>query len=114
MMQILLALLIFSTAVAFQTPRASPSRSTRLHFAPLQELNDMLSNMDAVIDDFMNKRMGNGEVFYGKRKYKPSGRPHTEGRYNGMGLSDKGAIDIAREIKQEFLEKRKRRDEMKE
>ena len=49
---------------------------------------------------------GNGEVFYGKRKYKPSGKPNTEGKYNGMGLSDKGRIDVVREVKAQFLERR--------
>jgi hypothetical protein len=28
---------------------------------------------DVVIDDFMFKKMGNGEVFYGKKKVNPSG-----------------------------------------
>ena len=46
---------------------------------------------------------GNGEVFYGKRKYKPSGRPNTEGYYNGMGISDKSKIDFARERKEERI-----------
>jgi len=55
----------------------------------------------------MFKRMGSGEVFYGKRKYKPSGRPNTEGKYNGMGLSDKLRIDITRQVKEEIQEKRR-------
>jgi len=74
---------------------------------PLKEVMDMFSNWDDVIDDFMFKRMGNGEVFYGKRKYKPSNRPNTEGKYNGMGMTDKMRIDIARERKEEAIERRK-------
>ena len=82
--------------------------------AVLTELGDMFSSMDDVIDDFMSKRMGNGEVFYGQRKYKPSGRPNTEGKYNGMGMSDKTKIDVTREYREErraFLEQKKRQEE---
>ena len=68
---------------------------------------EFLGNMDAAIDDFMNKRMGNGEVFYGKRKYNPSGR--YTGQYNGMGLSDKLRIDQTRELREEYLEERDER-----
>ncbi len=42
--------------------------------------------------------MGNGEVFYGKRKYKPSGRVNTE--YNGGGLTDWRKIEAAREFRE--------------
>jgi hypothetical protein len=42
--------------------------------------------------------MGNGEVFYGKRKYKPSGRVDTE--YNGGGFSDWRKIEAAREFRE--------------
>lgn len=52
-----------------------------------------------------------GEVFYGKRKYKPSGRPNTEGEYNGMGLTDKTRIDITRAYKEEMMEERRRRSD---
>lgn len=73
---------------------------------PFKEVADIFSNWDDVIDDFMFKRMGNGEVFYGKRKYKPSNRPNTDGKYNGMGMTDKMRIDIAREVKEERMERR--------
>ena len=43
--------------------------------------------------------MGNGEVFYGKRKYKPSGSVETD--YNGYGFSDRRKIDAAREFRAE-------------
>lgn len=71
----------------------------------------MMSNFDDVIDDFLNKRMGNGEIFYGQRKYKPSGRENTTGRYTGMGMSDKVKIDIAREYKEEQMEMRRLREQ---
>ena len=74
----------------------------------------MLASLDDVIDDFFNRRMGNGEVFYGKRKYKPSGRPNTEGYYNGMGISDKTKIDVARARKEQMLEAKMRRMEEEE
>ena len=47
------------------------------------------------------------EVFNGKRKYKPSGRPNTEGNYNGMGLSDKLRIEVTKEFKEEMTERRR-------
>ena len=81
---------------------------------PLRELQDMFSSMDDVVEDFMCKRMGNGETFYGKRKYKPSGRPHTGGKYNGMGLSDRLRIDITRQVKEEIMEKRRQQREEEE
>lgn len=43
--------------------------------------------------------MGNGEVFYGKRKYKPSGKISTD--YDGGGLSDWRKIEAAREFREE-------------
>lgn len=77
---------------------------------PFQEISDMISSFDDVVDDFLNKRMGNGEIFYGQRKYKPSGRENTTGRYNGMGMSDKTKIDMAREYKEEMMEIRRLRE----
>ena len=72
-----------------------------------QEINDMISNWDDVIDDFMFKRMGNGELFYGKRKYKPSNKPNMDGKYSGMGISDSTKIDLARQRKEEMMERRR-------
>lgn len=66
----------------------------------------MFNSFDDVIDDFMNKRMGNGEVFYGKRKYRPSGKVNTDGKYNGMGMTDKARIDAARQIKEDLQARR--------
>jgi hypothetical protein len=43
-------------------------------------------------------KMGNGEVFYGKRKYKPSGKVSSE--YNGGGFSDWRKIEAAREFRE--------------
>lgn len=74
-------------------------------------LNEMFASLDDTIDDFFNKRMGNGEIFYGKRKVKPSGS--VEGSYNGMGLSDKQKIDETRELK-EFLMQQRRLKEQQE
>ncbi len=66
---------------------------------PLTELADMWQNFDDIIDDFFNKRMGNGEVFYGQRKYKPSGKVTTD--YNGYGFSDFRKIEAAKEFREE-------------
>ena len=77
---------------------------------PLSSVFDMFANFDDVVDDFFYKRMGKGEIFYGKRKYKPSG--DVEGKYNGFGLSDKGKIDFVREVKAEMDEERAFRAEL--
>jgi len=77
----------------------------------VQDFFDMFKNLDAVADDFFYKRMGKGEIFYGKRKYKPSG--DVEGDYGGLGLTDKVKIDMAREYKEEWLEEKRMRDEMR-
>lgn len=78
---------------------------------PFRELLDIFSNFDDVIDDFFYKRMGQGEIFYGKRKFRPSGK--VEGDYNGFGLSDKTKIDVTRAYKEEWLEEKKMRDEIR-
>lgn len=72
-------------------------------------LNEMFASLDDTIDDFFNKRMGNGEIFYGKRKIKPSGT--VEGAYNGMGLTDKQKIDETRELKAFRMEQKKKREQ---
>mmetsp|Transcript_2738 Transcript_2738/g.3889 ORF Transcript_2738/g.3889 Transcript_2738/m.3889 type:complete len:152 (+) Transcript_2738:179-634(+) len=79
---------------------------------PFGGIVDMFSNFDDVIDDFFYKRMGKGEIFYGKRKYKPSGT--VEGSYNGMGLSDKLKIDMTRQYREDMLEERKMRKEIEQ
>ena len=66
---------------------------------PFAEIADIFQNLDDVIDDFFNKRMGNGEIFYGKRKYKPSGAVDSE--YNGGGFSDWHKMEAAREFREE-------------
>mmetsp|Transcript_11586 Transcript_11586/g.17405 ORF Transcript_11586/g.17405 Transcript_11586/m.17405 type:complete len:142 (+) Transcript_11586:97-522(+) len=113
---VILAVLV-SVASAFVAPSSQGNKSTQLmekkwdadeertqqqQFSfpnPLTELADMWQNFDDIIDDFFNKRMGNGEVFYGQRKYKPSGKVTTE--YNGYGFSDFKKIEAAREFREE-------------
>jgi len=81
----------------------------RLVGSMFTSVKEMAINFDDVVDDFFNKRMGNGEIFYGKRKFDPSGR--VEGQYNGLGLSDHRKIEGAREYREKFFaeldEKRK-------
>ena len=67
----------------------------------------MFNNFDDVVDDFLFKRMGAGEQWYGKRKYNPSGK--FDGDYNGMGRSDFYRIEIAKIQKEEMEKKRQRR-----
>lgn len=67
-------------------------------------MSDFMGGFDAIVDDFLFKRMGNGEQFYGERKFNPSG--NIEGDYNGMGQSDLMRIEIAR-VRKEEIELRK-------
>jgi len=53
--------------------------------------------------------MGKGEIFYGKRKYKPSG--DVESDYSGYGFSDRRKIDAAREFREERARMREEREE---
>lgn len=101
---------MISPTDSFMTVQGSTAPLSALEFQPLK---DMMENLDDIIDDFMAKRMGNGEVFYGKRKYKPSNRPNTQGEYNGMGLSDKTKIEVVRDFKEE-LQKRRRQQQQQE
>jgi hypothetical protein len=78
----------------------------------LEDLKGMFQNLDDVVDDFVYKRMGAGEQWYGKRKYNPSGR--VDGDYNGMGRSDYFRIEIARVQKEEMELRKKRRLEEEE
>eukprot|EP00526_Cylindrotheca_closterium_P023550 CAMPEP_0113631934 /NCGR_PEP_ID=MMETSP0017_2-20120614/16597_1 /TAXON_ID=2856 /ORGANISM="Cylindrotheca closterium" /LENGTH=160 /DNA_ID=CAMNT_0000542467 /DNA_START=59 /DNA_END=541 /DNA_ORIENTATION=- /assembly_acc=CAM_ASM_000147 len=76
-------------------------------FGFFKDLEGMMSNFDDVVDDFVYKRMGAGEQWYGKRKYSPSGR--VDGKYNGMGQSDQFRIELARVQKEEMEKRRQRR-----
>jgi hypothetical protein len=73
---------------------------------------DFFENFDYVMDDFMNKRMGNGELFYGKRKYKPSGK--ISGQYSGFGLSDKGRIEGVQFYKEQWMQNRTKQQQQEE
>ena len=73
----------------------------------MKDLQGMAANLDDVVDDFVFKRMGAGEQWYGKRKYQPSEKFQED--YKGMGLSDKVRIDVARARKEEYLAERERR-----
>jgi hypothetical protein len=91
-------------------PRTSLSVNDKNDGTPknfLDDLKGMLANLDDVVDDFVYKRMGAGEQWYGKRKYDPSG--NFDGEYNGMGRSDHFRIEIARIQKEEMELKRQRR-----
>jgi hypothetical protein len=72
----------------------------------------IFKNLDDVVDDFVMKRMGAGEQFYGKRKNGPSG--NYDGEYNGMGISDHMKIEIARVQREELELRRQRRLEEEE
>jgi hypothetical protein len=120
MMRVLILLMLSVYSTAFQPQYNHNRLGTRLFDQEKKEgawnnslrgVGEFFSSFDDVIDDFMNKRMGNGEVFYGKRKFKPSGRPNTEGKYSGMGMSDKARIDTVREYKEEVMERQRQRQQ---
>jgi hypothetical protein len=101
---LLLILILAVVAGGFQFTRSPSCRSTT---TSLGDFKDFMANLDDTIDDFLNKRMGNGEIFYGQRKSSPSNRPNTKGKYNGMGLSDKTKIDVTRIVKEEIKARKK-------
>lgn len=118
MVKLLLIVCYFMCAAGFvvDQTRTRQAATTTLFannqsWNPFQEVSDMMANFDDVIDDFLNKRMGNGEIFYGQRKYKPSGRENTTGQYTGMGMSDKAKIDFAREVKEQRMEMKRLREQ---
>ncbi|KAL3941303.1 MAG: hypothetical protein SGBAC_004326 [Bacillariaceae sp.] len=84
-----------------------PSQEEKKAFGFLKDFQGMMDNFDDVIDDFVYKRMGAGEQWYGKRKYNPSGR--VDGKYNGMGQTDQFRIELARVQKEEMEKRRERR-----
>ena len=99
------------TIIYSQKEENSDIEETNVVKGFFNEFIDIFKNFDDVAEDFFYKRMGKGEIFYGKRKYKPSG--DVEGEYNGFGLSDKLKIDMTREYKEAWLEEKRMRDEMK-
>jgi hypothetical protein len=110
----------FAPTSSCTQPRAAPklsrkddsdTNSNAVGFNPMNAFSDILSTMDDMIDDFFYKRMGNGEIFYGKRKVRPSGR--VEGEYNGFGLTDKQRIEDSRLIKLARLEQKRLREQDK-
>ena len=56
-------------------------------------------DVDAVLDDFMNKRLGGGEIYYGARQSKFYGEEDRQksqqeyGKYEGKGYSDKRRLE---------------------
>lgn len=90
------------------SPKANSSNNNNI----LDGIKGMFKNFDDVVDDFVYKRMGAGEQWYGKRKYNPSGR--VDGDYNGMGRSDYFQIEIARVQKEEMELRKQRRLEEEE
>jgi hypothetical protein len=100
---------------AFPMHQASSRASSRIAMADNNEdkpknffddLKGMFDNFDDVVDDFLFKRMGAGEQWYGKRKNSPSGK--FDGNYTGMGKTDFMRIEIA-QVQKEEMEKRKQR-----
>ena len=121
---ILLAVLVVSAEAFLATPRFGASVTDPMSMSPskpglrmakdekkkggfFQDLKGMFDNFDDVVDDFVYKRMGAGEQWYGKRKYNPSGK--FDGDYQGMGRSDQFRIELARVQKEEMEKRRLRR-----
>ena len=96
-----------TTTTSFELDMAKNNNNDGGAFGFLNDIQGMFNNFDDVIDDFLFKRMGAGEQWYGKRKYNPSGK--FDGDYNGMGRSDFYKIEIAKIQKEEMELKRQRR-----
>ena len=112
--------LFFLSAVTTMSTAFSP-HIMRTKFAPFvvswnqkgdnresEKARGFWQRLDDTLDDFFYKRMGNGEIFYGRRKTNPSGR--VEGTYNGFGMTDKLRIDQTRELKEIWLEEKRRKE----
>jgi hypothetical protein len=109
MIRFVLVLLVFvQNTIAFSTKK----KATCMRLSNQEEngtKNNFWRKFDDAVDDFFNKRMGNGEIFYGKRKVNPSGK--VEGDYNGFGMTDKLRIDQTRELKEIWLEQRQSKED---
>ena len=88
----LLCVLLAACARAWVAPPRAPRARA---VAPRMGFWD---EFDAVVDDFLNKRLGGGEIYYGARESKFYGeddrtRSKQEyGKYQGKGYSDKRRI----------------------
>ena len=77
--------------------RSAPPASASARVAPRGM--GFWDEFDAVVDDFLNKRLGGGEIYYGARESKFYGeddrtRSKKEyGKYQGKGYSDRRRID---------------------
>jgi hypothetical protein len=97
------------TSTLFAQNDANEENGRGLKF--FEGLKDAFDNFDDIIDDFLYKRMGNGEQFYGKRKYNPSGK--FDGQYQGMGRSDQSRIEMAL-VQKELMEERRSKRQAEE
>lgn len=108
-----LFLVLLVTSIAAFPPQSMPQRQTFLQLSSNQDdatpKKGFWRSFDDALDDFFYKRMGNGEIFYGKRKANPSGK--VDGEYNGFGMTDKLRIDQTRELKELWLEEKSRKGE---
>jgi len=83
--------------------------------APPSFLEKLKTSFDAELDDFMFKRMGNGEQFYGRRETRGKEDKTARGQqYNGYGLTDKTKIEAKREAVEERLRLIREREEREE
>lgn len=94
---------VASTCSAFVAPRPGTASATSLD-AGLGDLFDSVKQrIDDEANDFFYKRLGNGEVFNGKRKVNPT----QEGEYNGFGISSHQKIKEREARKEYMLEQRR-------
>ena len=97
---------LIATAAAFVAP--PPTSNTRSRVVVRGFFGDLQQNwkqgweeFDNVMDDFMNKRLGGGEIYYGARTSKFYGeddrvRSNEEfGKYEGKGYSDRRRMEEA-------------------
>mmetsp|Transcript_10090 Transcript_10090/g.12354 ORF Transcript_10090/g.12354 Transcript_10090/m.12354 type:complete len:148 (+) Transcript_10090:56-499(+) len=102
-----------TSALNFFGPFKQESEEEPEHIPKIEKKKfNLFSGLDDALDDFMNKRMGKGEIFYGKRKNNPSGE--INGDYNGFGLSSREKIEVTQDRKDEWLAERQMRQDEEE
>ena len=75
-------------------------------------ISRFFDQLDKEMEDFMFKRLGNGEQFYGRRATRGEGEREDIEPYKGFGLSDRRIIDNVREVKEERDRRRRERETM--
>merc|ERR1719198_2107177 len=100
--RVLCYLALVGCAVGFAplpTGRVVSATATARERVVVQKKKGFWEEFDAVVDDFLNKRLGGGEIYYGARQSKFYGDDDRErsneefGKYQGKGYSDRRRLE---------------------